>query len=288
MAGAEPAGNQTSGLSQLGGRSNLLMRVVSSLVMAPLAVAAAWFGGWIFLAFWAAAAALVLWEWDTLVCAHDRNSVLTMGVATLAGGSLLYAFGRLGVGFALICLGALGVAVLASRVRRLWCAAGLFYAAALVIAPVTLRSDQKFGFAAIMFLFVIVWLTDIAAYFIGRTVGGPKLLPQVSPNKTWSGAIGGTVFGAVGGCVIAAYSGASNLFAVTVVSILLSVVSQVGDLAESAIKRNFNAKDASQLIPGHGGLMDRLDGFVAAAVAAAIVGTVHGGLSAPARGLMLW
>jgi phosphatidate cytidylyltransferase len=184
-------------------RRNLLLRLASSLVLAPLALAAAWFGGPVFLTFWTVAAVVVLWEWDTLVCAHDRTSVLTIGVVALVGASLLLAFGWPGVATPLIILGAFGVAVLASRIRRLWCAGGLFYAFALVIAPVALRNDAALGFAVMVFLFVIVWFTDTAAYFIGRAIGGPKLAPRISPNKTWSGAIGGTIAGVVGGELVA-------------------------------------------------------------------------------------
>jgi phosphatidate cytidylyltransferase len=140
----------------------------------------------------------------------------------------------------------------------------------------------------VIFLFAVVWTTDIAAYFIGRAAGGPKLVPQVSPNKTWSGAIAGTVASMIGGVIVASQFDIGGLAAVAVVAFVLSVVSQVGDLAESAVKRQFNAKDASQLIPGHGGLMDRLDGFVAAAVAGVLIGTAHSGFDAPARGLMVW
>jgi phosphatidate cytidylyltransferase len=169
-----------------------------------------------------------------------------------------------------------------------WCAAGLVYAAAILIAPVLLRRDATLGFAAILFLFVIVWLTDITAYFVGRAVGGPKLMPWVSPNKTWSGAIGGILAGVIGGVVVAGQFGIERLAAAAAVAFVLSAISQAGDLAESAIKRQFNAKDASQLIPGHGGLMDRLDGFVAAASAGTLIGIAHGGFDAPARGLMVW
>jgi len=288
VAGAKPADNTPSRLSNLDRRSNLMLRVVSSLVLAPLALASAYFGGYVFAGFWIVAAVIVLWEWNTLVCAHDRNSVLTLGVAALVGGSLLLALDRPGIAIALIGLGACGVAVLASRVRRPWCAAGLFYASALVFAPVLLRSDPRLGFAVIVFLFVIVWLTDIAAYFVGRALGGPKLAPRISPNKTWSGAIGGTIAGILGGVIVASLFGVRGLVAVAIISLVLSVCSQAGDLFESAVKRRFNAKDASQLIPGHGGLMDRLDGFVAAAVAAALIGLAHGGFAAPARGLMVW
>jgi phosphatidate cytidylyltransferase len=246
VAEAQPANEKPSGRPPVAGRSNLTLRIVSSLVLAPLAIAAAYFGGLVFAAFWAVAA------------------------------------------IALIALGCFGAAALAANVRRMWCATGLVYAAALLIAPVLLRRDASFGFAAILFLFVIVWLTDSTAYFVGRAMGGPKLMPRVSPNKTWSGAIAGTVASMIGGVIVASGFGLGGLAAVAIVALVLSVISQVGDLAESAVKRQFNAKDASQLIPGHGGLMDRLDGFVAAAVAGVLIGTAHSGFDAPARGLMVW
>jgi len=288
MAGAQPAGEKPSGLPPMAGRSNLMLRIVSSLVLAPLAIAAAYFGGLVFFAFWTVAALAVLWEWDTLVCGEDRNPVLAIGAVALAGSGLLIILDRPGVATALIVLGCLGGAALASSIRRMWCVGGLVYAAALLFSPVLLRRDASFGFAAILFLFVIVWLTDITAYFVGRAVGGPKLMPRVSPNKTWSGAIGGTVASMIGGVIVAIQFDVGGLVAAAAVAFVLSVVSQAGDLLESAVKRQFNAKDASQLIPGHGGLMDRLDGFVAAAVAGVLIGTAHGGFDAPARGLMVW
>jgi phosphatidate cytidylyltransferase len=288
VVGTQPANEKPSGLPPVAGRSNLMLRIVSSLVLVPLAIAAAYFGGLVFFAFWAVAALAVLWEWQTLVCGDERNPVLATGAVALAGSGLLIMLDRPGIAITLIALGCFGAAALASNVRRMWCAAGLVYAAALLIAPVLLRRDASFGFAAILFLFVIVWLTDITAYFVGRAVGGPKLMPRVSPNKTWSGAIGGTVAGVVGGVVVAQQAGVAGLAAAGVVALLLSIVSQIGDLAESAIKCQFNAKDASQLIPGHGGLMDRLDGFVVAAAAGALIGLAHGGFDAPARGLMVW
>jgi phosphatidate cytidylyltransferase len=283
----DPAENPP-GPSILAGRSNLALRVISSLVLAPLALAAAYVGGLIFIVFWAAAALIVFWEWQTLICAHDRNAVLAIGGAALMGAAVML-FGDLnGTALALVALGGLGAAGLASRSRRTWCASGLFYGAALLVAPVVLRSDAALGFAAILFVFAIVWLTDIAAYFTGRALGGPKLMPRVSPNKTWSGAIGGTLAGMLGGILVARYFGIANLIATAAVAVMLSLISQAGDLFESAVKRNFDTKDASQLIPGHGGLMDRLDGFVAAAFAAVLIGIAHGGMSAPARGLMVW
>jgi phosphatidate cytidylyltransferase len=164
----------------------------------------------------------------------------------------------------------------------------LVYAAALMIAPAVLRGEAALGFAAIIFVFAITWLTDIVAYFVGRALGGPKLLRQISPNKTWSGAIGGSLAGVLGGVLAAMAFGLENLVASATIALGLSVVSQIGDLMESAIKRTFGAKDASGLIPGHGGLMDRLDGFVAAVVAATLIGLLHRGFGSPAHGLMVW
>jgi phosphatidate cytidylyltransferase len=270
------------------GRSNLMLRIMSSLVLAPLAIAAAYFGGFVFFAFWVVAALAVLWEWQTLACVDERNPVLAIGAVSLAGSGLLIMIDRSGVAIALIALGCFGVAAFASNARRMWCAAGLVYSAGILVAPMLLRHDASFGFAAILFLFVIVWLTDSTAYFVGRAFGGPKLMPRVSPKKTWSGAIGGTAAAVAGGVLVAAQFNVGGLVAVGLVAFVLSVISQAGDLLESAVKRHFNAKDASQLIPGHGGLMDRLDGFVTAAVAGALIGIAHGGLDAPARGLMVW
>lgn len=279
---------KTSGAALPTDRSNLTIRVASSLVLAPVAVGTAYFGGPIFAVFWTIAAVCVLWEWDTLVCARDKRPVLTIGSVAIAGAALLLVLGRTGTAVALIVLGMLGVATLAPKTRRVWCVGGVFYAGAVLTAPVLLRGDAALGFAAIAFLFTVVWLTDIAAYFSGRTLGGPKLMPDISPNKTWSGAVGGTAGGVIGGVAVASYAGIGNPVAVAAMALVLSIASQAGDLFESAVKRRFDAKDASGLIPGHGGVMDRVDGFVVAAAVAAAIGFARGGLDGPAQGLMVW
>ena len=288
MADAGPAKDPGLPLTVLRGRSNLALRVASSLVLAPLAIGAAYLGGVPFLAFWFLAALGVLWEWDVLVCGHDRNPVLTLGVLALAGACAFALFGHPGFALLFIALGALAIAALVSRVHRGWRSAGVVYAGAMLMAPVLLRDDAALGFVTLLFLFAVVWATDIAAYFGGRAFGGPKLMPKVSPNKTWSGAICGAAAAIAGGCAVARLTGIDNLAAVGVLALLLSIVSQAGDLFESALKRRFAAKDAGNLLPGHGGLMDRLDGFVAAAAAAALIGAAHGGLDNPTRGLMVW
>jgi phosphatidate cytidylyltransferase len=294
MIGADPAGHARS--SRPGG--DLLVRFCSALVLAPLAILTAYLGGWIYLVFWAGAALLVLWEWTSLVSGVDRRGVLITGGASVAMAALLAGVSVSATGEAhdtrfwaavtILALGGVGTAALAAREQRLWTAAGIPYAGCLGIAPIVLRSDVELGFLAIVFLFAIVWATDIVAYFSGRLIGGPRLSPRISPKKTWSGAVGGTVAAAAAGIGIALAAGLSGKAEIGILSVLLSVVSQVGDLMESAVKRRFGAKDSSQLIPGHGGLMDRLDSFVAAAVLALVIGLLRGGLEAPARGLLVW
>jgi phosphatidate cytidylyltransferase len=221
----------------------LLTRVLSAIVLAPIAVAAVYFGGWPFALFWLVAAAVALWEWVRIV-----------------GG-----FGN-----------------------PAWALAGVVYSALLFLAPFILRSDPTFGVAAILALFAIVWTTDIAGYFAGRAIGGPKLAPSISPKKTWSGAIAGLVGSMIVIAIGAKFLVSTNAIALLLVAALLSVVSQAGDLGESALKRRFNVKDSSQVIPGHGGVMDRLDGFWAAALCGALIGMARGGLTEPARGLLIW
>jgi phosphatidate cytidylyltransferase len=158
----------------------------------------------------------------------------------------------------------------------------------MLAAPLVIRADAALGFVAMVFLFAVVWATDVAAYFAGRLVGGPKLWPAISPKKTWSGAIAGAVAAVAAGLSVAAVAGTGHHGAIAAVSFALSVVAQLGDLFESALKRRFGAKDASHAIPGHGGLMDRLDGFLTASVAAAVVGVARGGVDGAAGGFILW
>jgi phosphatidate cytidylyltransferase len=156
------------------------------------------------------------------------------------------------------------------------------------VAPLLLRHHADWGFFAIIFLFGVVWGTDILAYYVGRVIGGPKLWPKISPNKTWSGAIGGAGAAVVVGLAVAYGTGAGNAVHLALVGLGLSIASQGGDLFESAIKRRFGAKDSSQIIPGHGGLMDRLDGFIVAVVVAAVYGISRAGLDDAGQGLLRW
>ncbi len=169
-----------------------------------------------------------------------------------------------------------------------WIIVGTAYAGTLWLAPMLLRADAADGFFAMVLLFAIVWTTDVLGYFVGRAIGGPKLMPAVSPKKTWSGAIAGALGAMIVAVLVAKSFELVDGTAVAVIALLLSMVAQLGDLFESWIKRKFGAKDASHLIPGHGGVMDRLDGFWAAALVGCLIGLLRGGVDGVATGLLVW
>jgi phosphatidate cytidylyltransferase len=267
---------------------NLFLRVVSAVVLAPLAVAIAFVDGWVFAIFWALAATGVAYEWSRMVSARRDITEPALAAVAFAGAAIALMLAAPVFAVAIVLAGAVLIAVLATPGRKGWAAAGIIYAGIVVVAPTVLRQDPRLGFIAIVFLFAVVWATDIFGYFSGRLFGGPKLWRRISPKKTWAGAIGGTLGAVLAGWLVALAADLADPFAAAALAVLLSAVSQTGDLFESAVKRRFGVKDASQIIPGHGGIMDRLDGFLAAALLAAIIGVVRGGFDAPARGLLVW
>ena len=287
------------------GKSDLVLRILSALVLAPLAIIVAWLPSyftagtwyataatWVFGIFWLIAAVAVWWEWTALVSGRTSGNRLLvfLGSSALMLAMVVAEFSmtRTRTPMLILALGALAAGVFARAERRIWVAAGVLYAGALLTAPILLRRDAELGLVAILFLFALVWATDIAGYFTGRAFGGPKLAPSISPNKTWSGAIGGVIGGMLAAGAIAALAGIGNLPAIALVAFGLSAAAQVGDLFESAIKRRFGAKDAGRLIPGHGGVMDRLDGFIAAAAVAMALGIIRADMDTAAQGLLLW
>jgi phosphatidate cytidylyltransferase len=277
---------------------NLSLRIASSLVLAPLTVLCAYVGGWLFFVICAIAAGTVLWEWTKLVADSADPWILAPGWAALLAALLLTGWGETQAAVVVIAASAIvagGAGVIARHPSEksggagsIWAAGGVIYAGAAFCGPALLRRDPEWGFTALLFLFATVWATDIFAFFAGRAIGGPTLWRSVSPNKTWAGAVGGLIGGLAAGVSVAYASGSGKLAMAGVMGLVLSVLAQAGDLFESAVKRHFGAKDASQLIPGHGGLMDRLDGFLVAAVAALVIGILHQGMDAPARGFLLW
>ncbi len=270
--------------------SDLKRRVPSAIAMIVVALAATWYGGVPFLLFWSLAALIVWYEWATIVRAEPRTNVMAAGAIAISLAAILLGFSLPLAAFGAVLAGA-GICALMSggnREARVWSGGGLLYAGLVFVPAVMLRDDPKFGFTAIIWLYAVVWLTDIAAYFFGRFIGGPKLAPVMSPKKTWSGAIGGTLFGVLGGVAVATIASARFAIMFVVIALIVSAVSQAGDIFESFVKRKFGKKDASGILPGHGGVMDRIDGFIAAAAVALLIGLLHGGVIAPATGLLQW
>jgi phosphatidate cytidylyltransferase len=265
---------------------NLVMRIAAAAVLIPLAVAIAYAGGWLWTALVTLAAIGLFVEWLAIVGLSGATRVTVPGVAALAVAGLCFAMGRPDAALIVLGIGLVAVASIAPE-RRNWAAAGFLYAAAAEIASVLVRLDPDKGFAALMFVLLIVWVTDSGGYFAGRGIGGPKLWPRVSPKKTWAGAVGGFAASLAVAAGFAAFD-LGRVGPLLMLSGALSVVSQLGDLFESAVKRRFGVKDSSHIIPGHGGLMDRLDGFVAAVVVAALFGFLRGGADGVGRGLMVW
>ena len=279
-------GKAAPAASAEGDSRNLSTRIIAAAVLIPLAIAIAYAGGWLWTALVTLAAIGLYVEWLMVVGLVADRRVVASGVVALAAAGLCLAIGR--IDFALVVLGVgLVVVALLTPAQRNWSALGFIYAAVAEIASVLLRLDPVKGFAALVFVLVIVWVTDSGGYFAGRGIGGPKLWPRVSPKKTWAGAAGGLVASlAVAGAFAALDLG--KVGPLLMISGVLSVVSQLGDLFESAVKRRFGVKDSSQIIPGHGGLLDRLDGFVAAVAVAALIGFLRGGADGVGRGLMVW
>lgn len=270
--------------------SDLKRRVPSAIAMILLALGATWYGSFPFLLFWTLASLIVWYEWATIVGAAHRTMVLALGFFAIAVGAVFVSIHLPSAAVAAILFGALLAAAISTGEpsARVWSAGGIVYAGAVFLPAVLVRNDLSFGFIAIVWLYAVVWLTDIAAYFAGRFIGGPKLAPVISPKKTWSGAIGGTVFGVVGGVAVATFANARFAIMFVVIALAVSVFSQAGDIFESYVKRKFGKKDASGILPGHGGVMDRIDGFIFAAALALLIGLAHRGVNAPATGLLQW
>lgn len=272
MATGEGSPSQAAPLRWIA--TELGARVVSAVVLAVVAVLAAYEGGWAFDLFWLAAGVAVAAEWTRMSGVEPRLPVqfaLSAGLAVL---TILYLAGA-GLGLSALAA-ALAILVSGAIARdsrhRWWTVMGFAYAAVIVLVPPLVRDHPEFGLAGLLWMFAVVWATDVAAYFTGRGLGGPKLWAKVSPKKTWSGFVGGLLAGIVAGlltAIVAEQFGwvpTVELKMVAVLSGIASVASQLGDLGESALKRKFNVKDSSHLIPGHGGVMDRLDGFWAVSV----------------------
>lgn len=232
------------------------------------------------------------WEWGKLVRGEGLD--LAFGVQGLATALAALATVSDYPGYALLIVLAGAAAVFLVRAFRgqttseaWWSAAGVFYAGIPAVALIWIRGDPIYGWLGILYIFLIVWTTDTAAYVFGRGLGGPKLAPRISPKKTWSGFLGGAFCAALVGGVFAASIGDASSLKLALLSLALAMAAQFGDLGESALKRSFGIKDSSSLIPGHGGVLDRLDGLIFVAFAAGLLALAINPAQ-PARALLLW
>ena len=247
----------------------LRQRIVSGLVLAAGALAATIVGGWLFVAMILVSVVIMAGEWSRLATEvpAPRTLLVAATAAVPASAVLALASNALWVAVAIMVAGPIALALLGSAMPgwRPWRAAGgALYVGVPAMALVWLRADAPGGMQHVIWLLVVIWATDICAYLVGRTVGGPKLAPRISPGKTWSGLLGGVAGASLLGGFAAQALGAGYWFAAAVGG-CLAVIGQVGDLFESALKRHAGVKDSGHLIPGHGGLLDRIDGLVFAA-----------------------
>lgn len=260
-------------------------RLLWGLVMAGVALALTLAGRWPFAVLVLGVALVVTWEWGLIVRQAGIDVIMVIHGLSVLNGVILAAMGLAGLSLVVLVIGAILAALLGFDRRGRLSALGVLYAGFPAIALVWLRSAKPMGLEAILFLFAVVWATDTAAYVAGRTIGGPKLMPRLSPNKTWAGLGGGVAMAGLVALVAAYLIPAARAPWLVGVALALAVISQAGDMMESALKRWHGVKDASHLIPGHGGFMDRVDGLIFAAVAAAVLAALTN-VQAPAWALL--
>ena len=257
------------------GLTNLQQRIVSGVVLALLVLSVTWLGGFAFRLLAVVIGAGVYVEWRKITGIGGGLLVRIAEFGLIAAFAAILAGLSAGVVFAIISATTVFAAVLVfAGQAQVWLPAGLAYAAIPAASLAFLRGNDGQGLFMIVFLFALVWSTDIFAYFVGRSMAGPKLAPKISPNKTWSGAIGGTAAAVAAGLGVAALVGPVGNPILPAAITLISILSQIGDLFESWIKRRFGVKDSGTLIPGHGGIMDRVDGLVVAATALYLIAMI--------------
>jgi phosphatidate cytidylyltransferase len=257
------------------------------MVLIALTATALYIGGYLFAAVVGAVFAGAYREWETMVSRAPLTpaGLLLIGLVGISG--LIYPlFGPLGTisAIALACFVAVGM----RGEGVVWRILGLVTYGAIIVAALAMRGDTIAGVWAGVYLGTVVWMTDSAAFFTGRQIGGEKLAPDISPSKTWSGALGGLALGTGAGLLVWIVATDSPWWIGLVLSATISVLGQLGDLSESAVKRHFRIKDSGDIIPGHGGLMDRLDSLTFGILLVLLVGALHAGYGSVAEGLLYW
>ena len=258
--------------------SELTLRILSAAVILPLAISAIWLGGWAFAIMVLLIAAAMSWELSRLCQAAPGLTIIVSVTFLLTSGLAIY-----GAFLESIAIAGVGMAVVAllSRISRseapFILTAGIVYISAALLSVVWLRVSESGGLGLFFWMMAVVVVTDVGAYFAGRGIGGPKLAPRISPAKTWSGLLGGVLCAALAGAVTVAVRDGDNFVQVMAIAGILAVVAQIGDLVESGVKRHVGVKDSGNLIPGHGGVLDRMDGFLTVAPVTALMTWIAGG-----------
>jgi phosphatidate cytidylyltransferase len=293
--------------------SELAPRTFSAIGMGAIALWTTYTGGWPFMLLIWAGAVVLCWEWSNIVrdgAGFDRTffiHIATLLLVSVHPGLLLLGdtlpgfpwpetavFWTIVIIMFLMSLSPIVGAVIVyfTAKEKTWSAFGIVYISFAVASLIIIRSDHlsttevPWGIWAILYIFAIVWATDIAAYFAGRAIGGPKLWPRISPKKTWAGLLGGVLAAGLVSGIFAELTPVDGTTQLIAVGMILAVIAQLGDLLISVMKRRFDTKDASNLIPGHGGLLDRVDGLLLVAIAVFALGMTKGDTFA--RALLLW
>jgi phosphatidate cytidylyltransferase len=266
---------------------DIVPRLASGIVLAVGALALTWAGVWPFALLVLAVALIIAWEWGGIVRGASVDTIFVVSALAIVAAVLLTASGTPGLALIMLVVGAILAALLGFGDRGHLSSLGVLYAGLPAISLIWLRSSSQWGFAAVLFVLLLVWATDTGAYAAGRAFGGPRLAPRWSPNKTWAGLIGGVACAMLVAAVLGYVVETGTIGRMVIGAGVLAIVAQAGDITESALKRQHGVKDASTLIPGHGGFMDRVDGLVFSATFAAVFGllvNVHD----PARALLMW
>jgi phosphatidate cytidylyltransferase len=247
------------------GLSQLNLRIVSALVLGPLAIACIYFGPPWFNALIATAVAIMAWEWTRMCCGPALTAESALAPLIVVAGLAAASFGHIWIATSAVIAGGIGVGIVAFVLRRdlpVWAGSGVLLVGLAGIGLVSLRSTGDSGVITVLWFFGAIWATDTCAYFAGKAIGGPRLAPRISPNKTWAGLLGGVIASAAFSAAWLGWLQAQGILHAILLGVAVAVVAQLSDLMVSRVKRLAHVKDTGTLIPGHGGLLDRADGFL--------------------------